>query len=168
MEIKDTSKEVLHQLVELIDELDNEQFARPLSLLSGNTIGKHIRHIIELYDQLLIGYDSGIINYDDRKRDLRTETETNYAIDKLECIIFTCENKSDKPVQLMLDYSIDNVVNDTVNSSYKRELAYNIEHAIHHMAIIKMAVENSFSGIILDKTFGIAPSTIRFQKECVQ
>ena len=168
MEIKDTSSQVLQQLVELIDKLDNEQFARPLSLLSGNTIGKHIRHIIELYDQLLMGYDSGFINYDDRKRDFRTETEANYAIDKLEQIIHACENKSDKAVQLILDYSIDNVVNDTVNSSYKRELAYNIEHAIHHMAIIKMAVENSFSGIILDKTFGIAPSTIRFQKECAQ
>ncbi|MBK7681684.1 MAG: hypothetical protein IPJ26_04010 [Bacteroidetes bacterium] len=86
MEIKDTSSQVLEQLIELINKLDNEQFARPLPLLSGNTIGKHIRHIIELYDQLLMGYDSGIINYDDRKRDLRTETETNYAIDKLKQI----------------------------------------------------------------------------------
>ena len=168
MEIKDTSSQVLEQLVELINKLDNEQFARPLPLLSGNTIGKHIRHIIELYDQLLMGYDSGIINYDGRKRDLRTETETNYAIDKLECIIITCDNKSDKPVQLMLDYSIDNIVNDTVNSTYKRELAYNIEHAIHHMAIIKIAIENSYSDIVLDKAFGVAPSTIRFQRECVQ
>ncbi|MBK7681685.1 MAG: hypothetical protein IPJ26_04015 [Bacteroidetes bacterium] len=68
----------------------------------------------------------------------------------------------------MLDYSIDNIVNDTVNSTYKRELAYNIEHAIHHMAIIKIAIENAYSDIVLDKAFGVAPSTIRFQRECVQ
>lgn len=168
MEIKDTSSQVLEQLVELINKLDNEQFARPLSVLSGNTIGKHIRHIIELYEQLLLGYDSGVINYDRRKRDLQTETETNYAIDKLKQINLAAENKSDKPVQLMLDYSINCQVNDMVDSSYKRELAYNIEHAIHHMAIIKIAIENAYSEIVLDKAFGVAPSTIRFQRECVQ
>ena len=168
MEIKDTSSQVLEQLVELINKLDNEQFTRPLSVLSGNTIGKHIRHIIELYEQLLLGYDSGVINYDRRKRDLQTETETNYAIDKLKQINLTAENKSDKPVQLMLDYSINCQVNDMVDSSYKRELAYNIEHAIHHMAIIKIAIENAYSEIVLDKAFGVAPSTIRFQRECVQ
>lgn len=168
MEIKDTSSQVLEQLVELINKLDNEQFARPLSVLSGNTIGKHIRHIIELYEQLLLGYDSGVINYDRRKRDLQTETETNYAIDKLKQINRAAENKSDKPVQLMLDYSINCQVNDMVDSSYKRELAYNIEHAIHHMAIIKIAIENAYSEIVLDKAFGVAPSTIRFQRECVQ
>lgn len=168
MEIKDTSSQVLEQLVELINKLDNEQFTRPLSVLSGNTIGKHIRHIIELYEQLLLGYDSGVINYDRRKRDLQTETETNYAIDKLKQINLAAENKSDKPVQLMLDYSINCQVNDMVDSSYKRELAYNIEHAIHHMAIIKIAIENAYSEIVLDKAFGVAPSTIRFQRECVQ
>jgi uncharacterized damage-inducible protein DinB len=168
MEIKDTSSQVLEQLVELINKLDNEQFARPLSVLSGNTIGKHIRHIIELYEQLLLGYDSGVINYDRRKRDLQTETETNYAIDKLKQINLAAENKSDKPIQLMLDYSINCQVNDMVDSSYKRELAYNIEHAIHHMAIIKIAIENAYSEIVLDKAFGVAPSTIRFQRECVQ
>ena len=168
MEIKDTSSQVLEQLVELINKLDNEQFTRPLSVLSGNTIGKHIRHIIELYEQLLLGYDSGVINYDRRKRDLQTETETNYAIDKLKQINRAAENKSDKPVQLMLDYSINCQVNDMVDSSYKRELAYNIEHAIHHMAIIKIAIENAYSEIVLDKAFGVAPSTIRFQRECVQ
>lgn len=168
MEIKDTSSQVLEQLVQLINKLNNEQFARPLSVLSGNTIGKHIRHIIELYEQLLLGYDSGVINYDHRKRDLQTETETNYAIDKLKQINLAAENKSDKHVKLMLDYSINSQVNDMVDSSYKRELAYNIEHAIHHMAIIKIAIENSYSEIVLDKAFGVAPSTIRFQRECVQ
>ena len=168
MEIKDTSSQVLEQLVELINKLDNEQFARPLSVLSGNTIGKHIRHIIELYEQLLLGYDSGVINYDRRKRDLQTETERIYAIDKLKQINLAAENKSDKPIQLMLDYSINCQVNDMVDSSYKRELAYNIEHAIHHMAIIKIAIENAYSEIVLDKAFGVAPSTIRFQRECVQ
>jgi len=168
MEIKNSSAQVLKQLVELIDKLEDEQFSRPLPILSGNTIGKHIRHIIELYDQLLNGYESGIVNYDDRQRDQRTETESSYAINKLMQITSECESKSDKPIQLIVDYSMDEHTNDNVNSSYKRELAYNMEHAIHHMAIIKMAVENEFEEIILDKSFGVAPSTLRYKEACAQ
>lgn len=168
MEIKESSEQVLQQLIGLIEKLNNEQFTRPLSLLSGNTIGKHIRHIIELYDQLILGYVSGIINYDERKREIRTETDPKYAIYKLEQIIIDCNLQPDKPVQLMLDYSINNQVNNTVTSSYKRELAYNIEHAVHHMAILKMAIENYFDEIVLGNTFGIAASTLRYQKECAQ
>lgn len=168
MEIKDSSEQVLRQLVGLIDQLKDEQFASSLPILSGNTIGKHIRHIIELYDQLLNGYESGIVNYDDRQRDQRIETESSYAINKLMQIISECESKSDKPIQLIVDYSVDDHTNVKVNSSYKRELAYNMEHAIHHMAIIKMAVENEFEKIILDKSFGVAPSTLRYNATCAQ
>ena len=168
MEIKDSSEQVLRQLVGLIDQLKDEQFACPLPILSGNTIGKHIRHIIELYDQLLNGYESGIVNYDDRQRDQRIETESSYAINKLMQIMSECESKSDKPIQLIVDYSMDDHTNVKVNSSYKRELAYNMEHAIHHMAIIKMAVENEFEKIILDKSFGVAPSTLRYNATCAQ
>lgn len=168
MEIKDSSEQVLRQLIDLIDQLKDEQFAKPLSILSGNTIGKHIRHIIELYDQLLNGYESGIVNYDDRQRDQRIETESGYAINKLLQIITTCENKFDKPIQLEVDYTMNHLASEKVNTSYKRELAYNMEHAIHHMAIIKMAVENEFEEIVLDKSFGVAPSTLRYNATCAQ
>jgi len=45
------------------------------------------------------------------------------------------------------------------------ELVYNIEHAIHHMAIIRIAVEKELPSIKLDKYFGLACSTIRFRDD---
>ena len=51
-----------------------------------------------------------------------------------------------------------------INSSVERELAYNIEHAIHHMAIIKIAVNTVFPRVQLPQNFGVAYSTVRYQK----
>lgn len=168
MEIKNTSAQVVHQLIDLLKKLNDEQYSQPITILSGNSIGKHVRHIIELYFELLCGYEIDIVNYDDRDRDISIETEVDYAIVKLEQIIEWTHDKKDKSLRVVVDYSIETKVNEVVNSSFKRELAYNIEHAIHHMAIIKIAIENSFSEIILDRSFGVAPSTIRHQKECVR
>jgi len=57
-----------------------------------------------------------------------------------------------------------------MNSSYFRELQYNIEHAIHHMAIIKIAIGACFTEVELPANFGVAYSTVRYQKQlaCAQ
>jgi hypothetical protein len=168
MEIKKTSTQVIHQLITLLKNLDDEQYSRPLTLLSGNSIGKHVRHIIELYFELLCGYENDVVNYDDRDRDVIIETECDYAVIKLEQIIDWTKDKKDKELRILLDYTMESNSREAAYSSFKRELAYNIEHAIHHMAIIKIAVGNSFSAINLEPTFGVAPSTIRHQKTCAQ
>jgi hypothetical protein len=55
-----------------------------------------------------------------------------------------------------------------VNTSIERELIYNIEHAIHHMAIIQIAVKHYFKYIDLNKNFGIAYATIKHHEKCAQ
>jgi hypothetical protein len=56
-----------------------------------------------------------------------------------------------------------------VNSTYFRELVYNIEHAIHHFAIMAIAVKSNFQEVTLAENFGTAYSTIQFQeKQCAQ
>jgi hypothetical protein len=55
------------------------------------------------------------------------------------------------------------------NTSYNRELVYNLEHAIHHMAIMKIAVDNAFPQVQMPENFGVAYSTIRYQQQqCAQ
>jgi hypothetical protein len=48
----------------------------------------------------------------------------------------------------------------TVNTNYYRELLYNMDHAIHHCAIIRIGLM-SFDHVSIPEGFGIAPSTIR-------
>lgn len=168
MEITKKSSQTITQLMELIQKMEDAQFSEPLPILSGNTIGKHIRHIIELYDQLLKGHSAGIINYDERERNLQLETSVTYATEALMRIRLASEKTTEKPLLVCFDYSIENSSRELISSSYKRELAYNIEHAIHHMAIIKIAVDHYYKEIVLDNHFGVAPSTIKYQKECAQ
>jgi len=49
-----------------------------------------------------------------------------------------------------------------------RELQYNIEHAVHHLAIIKIGVKTLEDSFKLDDNFGIAASTIRNKNACAQ
>jgi hypothetical protein len=56
-----------------------------------------------------------------------------------------------------------------VQSTIGRELIYNIEHTIHHLAIVKIALKSSIPGMHLPEHFGVAPSTIRYRQEaCAQ
>ncbi len=166
MNQKNTSSEIIQQLINMTAQLENEQFSQPLKILSGNTIGKHIRHIIEFYDCLLRGYQINMVDYDKREHNPLIENNKFMATDEMKKIISEIENMNDKTMTLTVSYG-----NEKFNSltSFNRELVYNIEHAIHHMAIIKIAIDHAFPFISLPKNFGVAYSTVKFQEEkCAQ
>ena len=71
-------------------------------------------------------------------------------------------------IDMKVCYSRDGDEAVELTTSLKRELIYNIEHAVHHMAIIKIAIKESLPHIALPEDFGIAYSTIKYQKECAQ
>ena len=54
-----------------------------------------------------------------------------------------------------------------IDSNYYRELLYNLEHCIHHQALIKVAVLKN-ENLKVDANFGVARSTIEYRKQCVQ
>ena len=54
-----------------------------------------------------------------------------------------------------------------IDSNYFRELLYNLEHCIHHQALIKVAVLQ-LEHLQIDADFGVARSTIEYRKQCAQ
>ena len=54
-----------------------------------------------------------------------------------------------------------------IETNYNRELLYNLEHCIHHQALIKVALLQSES-ITVDANFGVARSTIEYRNQCAQ
>jgi hypothetical protein len=52
----------------------------------------------------------------------------------------------------------------SVETNYYRELAYNIEHAVHHMALVKIGLRDVAPRVTLPAGFGIAVSTLRHQE----
>jgi hypothetical protein len=108
------------------------------------------------------------INYANRRRDHRIESEPDHALSYVELITEQLkEIDADRLCQL--DCSEHGMEHLMVNSTIGRELIYNIEHTIHHLAIVKIALRATMLDIVLPEHFGVAPSTIRHRQEaCAQ
>jgi uncharacterized damage-inducible protein DinB len=162
MNIKEQTNEILNQISELVSELSDEQYNVMLPILSNSSIGKHVRHIVEFYQCLTNGLSEGYVNYDKRERNLLLENNRGYTKNAIKiisnCIAIIQDNS------LLLNTSHDNTVS-TMNTSIFRELTYNMEHAIHHLAIIKIGVKNSFEEVNLSENMGVANSTILYQQQ---
>lgn len=151
------------EIIGLLDQLDATQYTFCNPELSNATIGEHTRHIIELYQSLLENYELGIINYDRRQRNITIQTSIGAAKLAINAII----EKIDVPNKdLQLEDGIQKAT-FTVQTNYFRELLYNLEHSIHHQALIKVAVLK-YKDIVLPENFGIAKSTIAHKSKCVQ
>ena len=157
---------VFVQLSETLNQLSNEEYTRSSKILMKATIGQHVRHIIELFQCLEKGYDTGLVNYEKRKRDYRIETEKDLAVELLKNIFKNIE-KPNKEITLEAEDYSDTLEVVSIPSNYYRELAYNLEHTIHHMALIRVGV-NEVSSVILPEEFGVAYSTMKYRQQCAQ
>jgi hypothetical protein len=162
---KQLTGSVFAELQNALIELPDGVYSKPCPSLSNATIGQHARHIIELFQCLETGYETGLVNYEKRKRDLQIEQDKTVAIALLGIIINGLD-KQDKDLTLQASFG-DGSVEVNLNSNYYREVAYNLEHTIHHMALIRVGIKE-FTTIVLPDSFGVAPSTIQYRKACAQ
>ena len=166
MKIHNAIQHVFVQLSGSIKQLSKEQYTQPSNILFNATIGQHVRHIIELFLELEKGYYNGTVNYENRKRDYRIETDKEFATELLQKI-YSYIDRPDK--YLLLEAGYDEDSNDAliIQTNYYREVVYNLEHTVHHMALIRVGI-NEVSNIKLPDGFGVASSTIKYRKECAQ
>lgn len=162
MKIQNAIQNVFAQLNESLQQLSNEEYTEQCPTLFNATIGQHVRHIIELFICLEQGYEKGLINYEKRKRDYTIESQKEVAIELLQKIPvhFHVRDKN-----LLLQATYDEHSNDTVliSTNYFRELVYNLEHTVHHMALIRVGI-NEVSKVEVPEEFGVASSTIKYKK----
>jgi len=155
----------LDALQNMLSFLTKEKYIRQSSLLDGASIGQHLRHIIECGRCLLVGYQSGIIDYDGRKRDRKIETDKDFASGLLDELRITIQC-ADKRLLLTLN-GCNEAFTQAIETTFYRELSYNTEHAVHHMALIKVALRE-MGMEFTDSKFGVAPATLKYREACVQ
>ncbi len=153
----------LNELVSLLNQISNDDFTTPCKALSNSTIGEHTRHIIEMFQCLENQYDNGVVNYDKRNRDYRIQSDTHFALQCIDDI----KNQVEKDNKKILLEQIVDEEELHIESNYFRELLYNLEHCIHHQALIKVAVLQ-LEHLQIDADFGVARSTIEYRKQCAQ
>lgn len=155
---------VLQQLKAVLLQLSPYQYAKPLSILSQSSIGMHARHIIEFYVCLLAQVDNAVICYDKRERDIQLESKIDFALETVRKVEAELRNlNADKNLQLSTNTALVGTEKESCSTSLKRELIYTMDHSIHHLALIKIGIQDNYPKIILSPDFGIAPSTIRYQ-----
>lgn len=155
----------LQQISLFLKQIHPNQYKQPIPQLSNASIGGHTRHILEFYIALLDGLETGIVDYDARKRDMNIENFVPCAIDKIEELNHEISKiNSCNSIKIPFDFAIENQEKQWIDSSIYREMAYCLEHSIHHQALIKVAALSLGIDHLIDSNFGLAPATIRYQQ----
>lgn len=157
---------ILSQLEEVVEQLSNDSYCNNMEVFSGASIGQHIRHILEFYHCIIEQKNAKELCYDTRKRDVALEENKTTALKFIKAI-----KEGLKSFSQDSDLVLISMLQDTelkTPSSLSRELLYALEHAVHHMAIIKIGLLIGCPKIQIPKNFGVADSTIQYRDQCAQ
>ena len=155
----------LRQAIALVEQIDDETYCASPPSLAPHRVGGHLRHILEFYECFLDGLETSHIDYDARKRDQAVETCRAAALGKIHSIMERMESsaalRGDAIVWVRLeDASAARIDDCFITSSVSREMQVLSSHTVHHFALIATTLKAL--GIELDRNFGMAPSTLRY------
>ena len=155
-------RERLAELMRLVVTLPAEEYRARTTNASG-AIGEHVRHVLDHLSALISASPTAVLSYDHRTRGTSVESDPSAAVREMMRLDLALERwvdrSLDEPIAVaaVLDADGQSV---TGWSTLARELAFVMNHTIHHQAIIALLLE--FQGHEpLDDRFGYAPSTPR-------
>jgi hypothetical protein len=160
---------LVHQALAVLDSaryflkrVSNIAYTQPIPHLSGGSIGKHTRHFIDGFQCLLEQSAHGsVINYDKRERSRELEENPGVALRAIEHIARQLRQPAPQNLR-RLEGEFEAMV--SMETSFDRELLHNIDHAIHHLAIIRIGLYVIAPGLELPAGFGVAPSTLKYRE----
>ena len=169
MDVVNVAISLLSDAKDFLRKVHPTKYSEAQELLFDSSIGQHTRHFIEFFQCLLAQTPGKVIDYDARTRNHRIETDPIYAVEIIEDIIQGFQ-QHDLQEKLVLEscYNPSGEHKVRVETSFERELVYNIEHCIHHMAIIKIGLKIAQPKLELPAHFGVAPSTVRYRNQSSQ
>lgn len=147
------------QLDSLLMTLSDAEYAAPLQAFDDHSIGQHVRHILDFYGAVIRRKADNAVNYDARARDESIAAHRSVARDLLlDLRAEVCDCDPATPI-----VAISNGCGD-LGSTLARELAFAHDHAVHHLALIKVGLRVHLPQLELGAAFGVAPSTLQHRK----
>jgi hypothetical protein len=162
--LKQENLAILKQGLELLRGLDDDVYPHIKHPFSKYGIGSHFRHCLDFYHSFLKGVEGGRIDYDDRQRDERIETDRRAAISKFQATVNRFDQLSGLDDQMPMLVRLEDSGNQNdpstwSHSSVMRELQALLSHTVHHYALIALMLQ--LNGFEPTDEFGVAPSTLR-------
>lgn len=156
----DDNDRCLAALSELVAKLAGPDFSRAVTPCDAG-IGAHVRHVLDHYDALLRGVQTGVVDYDARARCPETETDAETALDRIAFARQALRALADQAGELPLSVCLDCGTGGTrpAPSTLARELQFLVSHTVHHDALIAAAARAL--GVATAAGFGVAPSTLK-------
>jgi hypothetical protein len=129
-------------------------------------LGPHLRHCLDHMVTLLRGFETGTIDYDDRDRDARLETDPREFLATLtgaeEGLRQLASSDLGRPVKV-LQQAAPGIAPTPVDSTLERELVFLSSHTIHHLALMLYLARTA--GLDLPVELGVAFSTASYQAD---
>ena len=148
----------LRTLLAIVEDVQADVFRARVSQSSG-TVGEHVRHALDHARALLVLNEGDDLTYDTRLRGTAVETHADVAASEIERVCDELDDLGgapDRPIRLHLIAEAGERPSQLV-STLGREVAFVIQHTIHHCALIALLLERR--GIATPTRFGYAPST---------
>jgi hypothetical protein len=157
---------VEHVLLEgriLLRMIDTEAYQWKDPQGCGASIGMHYRHVLEHFQCLLEGMESGRVDYDERRRSSELESSVDEAILATDNLMEEFRTLTADALQreCWVRYSVagGNDQPEEARSTFGREVMFCVGHATHHYALMKPLCAQLRVDLPLE--FGVAPSTLK-------
>lgn len=151
----------LGQLAALLEALSDPQYADASPTAFSSSVGNHVRHCLDHVEALLVGAESGMIDYDARERGTPIETDRSAALAAVRRYQRQLRTLPPTPqtMPIRLTTLLDSAAQPAVvTSTLGREFAFVLSHTIHHSALIGALARTL--GVEPPRYFGYAPATI--------
>lgn len=159
--------ELLTQGESLLTSVDATSYACRVPMVFNASIGGHYRHGLDHFSCLLHRNIEGMIDYDQRERDVRVEQDPVHALAATRQLLARLRDIDpsalEQPVMARCEVSYESGDAPVTASTVGRELVYAIAHGIHHYAMISVIAR--LQNIGLPEDFGVAPSTVAHLKK---
>ncbi|SBS34929.1 hypothetical protein MSP8886_03214 [Marinomonas spartinae] len=156
--------ETLQQGQQFLSSISNKEYQLAAPPYVTSSIGKHFRHLLDLFYAIYSKKD--VIDYNLRRRDSVVETSRIVALEEIEALIAWLDNLDEHQLGRKVLVSTEVCLNSTqvcvVSSTFERELSFVALHATHHYAMANVIVRSLKINIRANDTFGCAPTTISY------
>ncbi len=158
----------LRQGAEILQAVSDQQYVFNDSPFYKSGVGDHMRHILDHYSSFFDGLE-GKVDYDARIRGTEIEKSRKAAISLCHELVGKLVEMEEDGIPMEHEVAVksnegtEEVNNPFSTSSVMRELQFLISHTVHHYALIAFILRTQ--GVSVPDTFGVAPSTLRYQEE---
>lgn len=159
------TQEILEQGLTLLASVDAGLYGVKVDEPFSASVGGHYRHVLDHFLCLAAGFASGTVDYDQRERSRELETNRKYAERMTEMLAQSFRTLTalelDEPCEVAYTVGYASDGKQNLPSTFARELAFCVSHAVHHFAIIRLICAQL--NVAITPELGLAPSTLKYR-----